>query len=207
MSNRLRVLLGRVAFPSIVLGSSILLLGCSVIVGLLKLAYLSSAERILSRQLATSTFELSKERANALAAKEKAEQLQLQKQEELERNARYFEDVPLVVSTLDGKGKLVGFSRLAEQNGSAQYSFLVKNGEGEVGVSGTILNRDGRLTYSDDYSTPSELRTSGEVTHSKSGGSRLRIDFVVTSISSEKFRIGDTFYAEFVLPGSGGESV
>jgi hypothetical protein len=207
MSNRLRVLLGRVAFPSIALGSSLLLLGCSVLVGLVKLVYLSTAERTLSRQLATSAFELSKERAATLAAKEKEEQLQLQKQEELERNARYFDDVPLVVSTLDGKGKLVGFARLAQPNGTAQYSFLVKNGDNEAGISGTISNRDGRLTYSDDYSTPSELRTSGEVAHSKSGGSRLRIDFVVTGASSEKFRIGDTFYAEFVLPESPGGSV
>lgn len=112
---------------------------------------------------------------------------------------KYYLEIPIVVSTFDGKGRLVGFSRLIEANGSAQYSFIVKHEEKDVTVSGVITNTNGKLLYSDDYNTPSDIRTGGEIVHSKPAPNRLNLVFIVTSTSSDHYRIGDTFTASFVL--------
>ena len=173
---------------------------------MIRLAEKEKAEKILTQQLTATVFDLSRERRSVAIAKEKQESIQRQLREEAERNTMYFNDVPLVISTLDGKGRLVGFSRLGDSNGTAQYSFVIKNGSDEVTVTGTITNQSGKLIYSDDYSTPMEFRTSGEVIHGKPNSTRLRLDFVVTSTPSEKYRVGDTFFATFVLPGVGGEA-
>lgn len=160
----------------------------------------------LSQELASNVFKLSDKRKRITIAKEREELSQQQIQAEIEKNERYYNDVPLVVSTPDGKGRLLGFSRLAMLNGTAQYSFLSKNSDGMVTISGTITNQSNKLVYSDDYSTPSEYRTSGEIAHSKPNPSALRIDFVVTSSSTDRFRIGDTFFAVFNLPTSNGNA-
>lgn len=163
--------------------------------------------KTLSQELVANIFKLSDRRKRIAIAKEREELSQQQIQAEIEKNEKYYNDVPLVVSTSDGKGRLVGFSRLGMQNGAAQYSFLAKDSNGLITISGTITNQSNKLVYSDDYSTPSEYRTSGEIAHSKPNPSRLRIDFVVTSSSSDRFRIGDTFFAEFNLPASNSNSI
>jgi len=163
--------------------------------------------KTLSQELAANVFKLSDKRKRITIAKEREELSQQQIQAEIEKNQRYYNDVPLVVSTQDGKGRLVGFTRLAMPNGTAQYSFLARNSDGVVTISGTITNQSNKLVYSDDYSTPSEYRTSGEIAHSKPNPSALRIDFVVTSSSTDRFRIGDTFFAVFNLPTSNGKSL
>ena len=185
---------------------SLAILGVSSTICLARLAEKEKAEKILAQQLTAIVFDLSRDRRTIAIAKEKEESIQRQFREEAERNDMYFNDVPLVVSTLDGKGKLVGFSRLGESDGTAQYSFLIKNGNDEITVTGTITNQSGKLVYSDDYSTPLEARTGGEVVHGKPKSTRLRLDFVVTSTASDKHRVGDTFYATFVLPGVSGET-
>lgn len=166
-----------------------------------------SNNKILSQELAANIFKLSDRRKRITIAKEREKLSQQQTQAEIEQLEKYYNDVPLVVSTSDGKGRLVGFSRLGMPNGAAQYSFLAKNSNGLITISGTITNQSNKLVYSDDYSTPSEYRTSGEIAHSKPSPSKLRIDFVVTSSSSDRFRIGDTFFAEFNLPASNGNSI
>ena len=185
---------------------SVAFLSISSTICLARLAEREKAEKILAQQLTAIVFDLSRDRRNIAIAKEKEESIQRQIREEAERNAMYFNDVPLVISTLDGKGRLVGFSRLGESNGTAQYSFLIKNGNDEITVTGTITNHSGKFIYSDDYSTPMEARTSGEVVHGKPKSTRLRLDFVVTSTPSDKYRVGDTFFATFVLPGVSGEA-
>jgi len=161
----------------------------------------------LSQELASNIIKLSDERKRVAIAKEREDLSQQKIQAEIEKKERYYNDVPLLVSTSDGQGRLVGFSRLAMPNGTAQYSFVVKNSDGVVTKSGTITNQSNKLVYSDDYSTPTGLRTSGEIAHSKPTSRTLRIDFVVTSSSTDKFRIGDTFFAVFTLPGSNVNSV
>lgn len=194
-------------FPFLIVGCSLSVLCVSAFIGVMRFSEKARTEQVLSKQLSDTTFLLSRERRNVAYEKERREEAERSQKEEEERNQRYFAEVPLVVSTPDGKGRLVGFSRLREPNGTAQYSFLVKNGDSEVAVSGSIVNQSGKLAYSDDYSTPSDVRTSGEVLHSKPAPARLRIEFVVTSASSDKNRVGDTFYAAFVLPGSIGGSL
>jgi len=221
MSKDIRLLVKSQKASALVLSCSALVLGISVFVGFLRFTEKLRTEQTLSKQLASTSLLLSKGRRDAALAKEQQEEIQIRKQdeqarakdhqEELQRrildeqikDEKYYSDVPLVVSTLDSKGKLVGFGRLAEPGGSAQYSFVVKNGDGEAVVSGTITNQSGMLVFNDDYSTPDELRTNGEITHSKPNASRLRLDFVVTTGASEKYRVGDTFYAMFVLPSIG----
>jgi hypothetical protein len=66
-----------------------------------------------------------------------------------------------------------------------------------------ITNSNGKLVYSDDYNTPSEIRTSGEILHSKPFSNRLNLVFVVTSSNSMHYRLGDTFAASFVVPTGG----
>jgi hypothetical protein len=185
---------------------SLAILSVSSTICLIRLAEKEKAEKILTQQLTATVFDLSRERRSVAIAKEKQESIQRQLRQEAERTTMYFNDVPLVISTLDGKGRLVGFSRLGDSNGTAQYSFIIKNGSDAVTVTGTITNQSGKFIYSDDYSTPMEFRTSGEVVHGKPNSTRLRLDFVVTSTPSEKYRVGDTFFATFVLPGVGGEA-
>jgi len=192
--------------PNIVLGMSLIILASAIGTCLNRMDLMAKTEQALAQQLSTNIFELSKARQDVATAKQQEEQAKfLQKQEE-EAEASYYENVPLVISTLDGKGKLVGFKRLNQSNGSAQYSFIIKHEGQDITVSGTITNGGGRLSYSDDYNTQFEVRTSGEITHSKPSPSRLRLEFIVTGSQSNKYRVGDAFFAMFVIPGNGGES-
>lgn len=163
-----------------------------------KLAYLQN----LDRQLVASELKYEKLRRQAREKQLREQAIQEATAAEQQENREYYDSVPLVVSTLDGKGKLVGFSRLRESGGTSQYSFQIKVGVEKADVTGTITNAGNKLTYSDDYSTPDQARTSGEVVHSKSRPGRLSLTFVVTSTSSDKYSVGDTFSAEFVIPVS-----
>jgi hypothetical protein len=163
-----------------------------------KLAYV----QILDRQLAASRLQYEKLRTQAREKQLREQAIQEATATEQQEHRDYYDSVPLVVSTLDGKGKLVGFSRLRESGGTSQYSFQIKIGVEKADVTGTITNAGNQLAYSDDYSTPDQARTSGEVVHSKSRPGRLSLIFVVTSTSSDKYSVGDTFSADFVIPGS-----
>ena len=189
---------------NIALASGLCILAAGIATGATKLYQRAMTEKTLVSQLQTNVFELSRTRSSAEAKRLQQEEEKRRQQQLAEDEINYFSEVPLVISTLDGKGRLVGFSRLKEASGAAQYSFIVKHEDKDETVTGTITNQAGRLTYSDDYSTPSEIRTSGEITHTKPNGTRLRIDFVVTTSSSDKYRVGDTFYATFVLPSEAG---
>ena len=185
----------------LMVGLSILTAGSAV--GLYRLYQKAMVEQTLAKQLQTNVFELSRSRQNVESTKQLEEEEKRKQQKEAEAEERYFAEIPLVISTLDGKGRLVGFSRLKDNNGSAQYSFIIKHDDKYETVTGTIVNQGGKYTYTDDYSTSSDVRTSGEITHSRPNSRRLRIDFVVTGSPSDKYRVGDTFFATFVLPSDG----
>jgi hypothetical protein len=189
---------------NIALMSGLCILAFGMFTGVARLYQRVMTERTLVSQLQMNVFELSRTRATAEDTRLQMEEEKRKQEQQAADEISYFSEVPLVISTLDGKGRLVGFSRLRDNNGTAQYSFIINHEEKAETVSGTISNQAGRLTYSDDYSTPSEIRTSGEITHSKPNSTRLRINFVVTASSSEKYRVGDTFYATFVLPSETG---
>ncbi len=162
-------------------------------------------EQILLKQLATKSFQLANLKQE-IENNIRAEEQQRNKEEQgILMTKNYFESMPLVLSTADGKGRLVGFSRLLENGGQAQYSFQIKHQDEDVNVSGTISNRNNRLEYSDDYNTPYQIRTTGEITHSKNL-TRLHLVYVVTSVNSTELRVGDTFTASFVLPSQAQES-
>ena len=189
---------------SLALLSGLCILTIGSLIGVGRLYQRAMVEKTLVTQLQNNVFELSRSRSDAENTRQQAEEERRKIQQKAEEEERYFSEVPLVISTPDGKGRLVGFSRLKETNGSAQYSFIVKHENEDATVTGTISNQGGKLIYSDDYSTNSAIRTNGEITHSKPNDTRLRIDFVVTGSSSDKYRVGDTFFATFVLPGQGG---
>ena len=158
----------------------------------------------LSKQLTARQFALFQARAQV--ANQKAQQ-QASAEAIIQTNKQkqdYFSSVPLVVTTADDKGKLVGFSRLLDKDGKSQYSFKLLVDGNEKTVSGTITNSGDRLVYEDDYSTDSDIRTSGEVIHTKQLGlNRLKLTFIVTASGSNRYSVGDVFTASFVLPQGG----
>lgn len=174
-----------------------------VLSGLIYKAYLRERNyEILRKQLVPSLYSLSNLRNQIKSAQVEKEAAEIIAENKKNEVSRYFSSVPLVIATLDGKGRLVGFSRLLENGGQAQYSFQIVHEGENVNVSGTITNQAGKLSYSDDYNTNYDVRTGGEITHSKTSA-RLNIVFVVTSTNSKNYRIGDTFTASFVLPAAG----
>jgi len=191
--------------------SELLLLLCAVLfltsstLTIYKLYLRERNNELLRKQLSSNLFSLSNLKGQIKSAQIQREEAAANAERAKNEMLNYFNSVPLVVATLNGKGRLVGFSRLLDNGGQAQYSFqLIHEGE-SVNVSGIVTNQNGKLAYADDYNTNYDLRTTGEITHSKNKG-RLHLVFVVTSTNSKNYQIGDTFTASFVLPSEGVES-
>jgi hypothetical protein len=123
-------------------------LGCLVFLAgsffsLYRLYLLSANESFLEKQLTSKVFKLSGMRAKVNEDKKRSvEQKALLEERQAAANRsrdilnNYFDEIPLVITTLNGKGRLVGFGRLIEANSSAQYSFMIKYEDKDVTVSG-----------------------------------------------------------------------